>query len=229
MCAVRTYRRSLLAAKLPSDMLKTIAIAAGLLLAVVLAGLVWLYYRAVVRGQKAYATLARRVQPVADALTRGEDPAPALLLQFARDRETRKVLFDTLERFQKVALFPQEFRTWEYLAEADLVVWLNHPNELGVPPSEIELVARVPEPGTASGHSTYFVFRFRSAEPHWAAKDGWMAGVAGPYKMESPVVPHAPGTFSRFEPIDSRSPEEHVGLVHEAAKRFMDSAAAPTT
>jgi hypothetical protein len=146
-----------------------------------------------------------------------------------RDRETRKVLFKALESFEKAALFPREYLTWEHMAEADLVVWLNHPNELGAPPSDIELVARVPEPGTTAGRSMYFVFRFRSVEPHWAAKDGWLAGVAGPYAMDSPIVPHGLGTFSRFERVDSRSPEEHVGLVHEAAKRFMGSEAASTT
>jgi hypothetical protein len=210
-------------------MLKTIAIAAGLLLAILVAGAVWLYVRAIVGGQRAYNALAKRIEPVNQALERGEDPPSALLLRFARDRETRKVLFKALESFEKVDLFPTEYRTWEHMAEADLVVWLNHPNELGATPSDIELVARVPEPGTEPGRSTYFVFRFRSAEPHWAAKDGWLAGVAGPYTTDAPAVPHAPGTFSRFERFDSRSPEEHVGLIHAAVKRFVNSAEPSTT
>jgi hypothetical protein len=127
---------------------------------------------------------------------------------------TRKVLYEVLAEHDQIELFPQEQRTWEALAEADLVAWLCHPNELGAPPDEIELTKQLPVPGEAAGSHRYFLFRYRTHAPHWAAGDGWMAGVAGPYDVEKEPEPHASGTFSRFEAYDSRTPEEHVEVTH---------------
>jgi hypothetical protein len=195
-------------------MLKTIAMVVGALVGLVVLVIGWLYYRAVAGGQRAYMALAERVQPVTQALQKGESPSTTHLMRFAENRETRKVLFNTLETFGKLELFPEQYRTWELMAEADLVAWLCHPSELGAPPSQMELVARVPEPGGASTDSVYFVFRFRTEEPHWAAKDGWFAGVAGPCRLSDPPLPYTGGTFSRFEPIDSCTPAEHVAACH---------------
>lgn len=61
----------------------------------------------------------------------------------------------------------------------------------------------------------FFVFRFRTKPPHWAAKDGWLAGVAGPYwENEEPDLVPA-GVFSRFEAFDSCSPDEHLNKTVE--------------
>ena len=193
---------------------------AGAVLAIVVATIIllvaWLYFRAVAGGRRAYKALADRIAPVTNALKNGEVPPEDSLRRFAADRETRKVLFEALESFEKVSLFPPEYRTWEYLAEADLVAWLAHPNELGSVPSEIELVGRVPEPGSTSPDSAYFVFRFRVLEPHWAAKNGWLAGVAGPYSTSRPPTAGGRGTFSRFDAAERHTPEEHVALAHQA-------------
>jgi hypothetical protein len=160
------------------------------------------------------AKLRARIAPVTEALERGDTPAAESLLSFAKDRVTRKVLYDSLAEHDKVELFPQEHRTWEAFAEADLVAWLCHPNELGAPPDEIELTMQLPAPGDAEGPNRYFLLRFRTHPPHWAAGDGWMAGVAGPYDVEKEPEPHALGTFSRFGAYDSRRPEEHVEATH---------------
>jgi len=92
-----------------------------------------------------------------------------------------------------------------------MVGWLTHPHELAAAPDEIELMARLsvsPSPGR--GEVEYFVFRFRVHPPHWSAKDGWMAGIAGPYKTTGDPIPHGEHTFSRFEAYDLRTPEDHV-------------------
>jgi hypothetical protein len=122
------------------------------------------------------------------------------------------VLFEVLRDAEKSDLFPKAFRTWPAMAEADLVAWLCHPNELQAAPDEVELMATVPAPGAPTTH--YFLFRYKTHAPHWAAKDGWMAGVAGPYDLSKAPEPYAPGTFSRFEAFDSRTPEEHVAVHH---------------
>ncbi len=133
------------------------------------------------------------------------------LLAFAGDRGTRRVLYDVLDHQGKLHLFPKRFLTWDAMAEAELAAWLNHPNELGSPPDEMELMAKVRATGAdAAADRHYFVFRFRAAPPHWAAKDGWLAGIAGPYDMSQEPRPSGSGTSSRFESFDSRTPEQHV-------------------
>ena len=196
--------------------MKTILITIGVLVAIAAIVVVWLVWAAIAGGRRSYATLAARIEPVVKRLVAGEPPDPADLARFAQDRETRKVLYDALERHQKLDLFPASWLTAEAMAEADLVVWLNHPNELAAFPDEIELMATLPAPGADSERQRYFVFRYRMNPPHWSAKDGWLAGVAGPYPVDGPVAPHATGTFSRFEPYDSKPPEAHLQATHRS-------------
>lgn len=191
--------------------MKTFLTIVGGVLGLLVAFVVWRLYATYAGGRRAYMQLASRIAPVAAAIGAGRDPAQADLLTFARDRKTRQVLHDLLAQNGKLQLFPAEFLTWEAMAESNLIGWLNHPNELGSPPDEIELMKKVPAP-RAEGH--YFVFRYKTAEPHWAAKDGWMAGVAGPYDLTTEPKPYGRGTFSRFESYESRTPEEHVEVTH---------------
>jgi hypothetical protein len=175
---------------------------------------VWLLWRTHAGTADAHRQLSQRIAPVESRLAAGQNPDAAELERFARDRETRRVLYDALEKRQMLHLFPTAYRTQEALAEADLVLWLAHPNELAAPPDEIELMAMVPLPGQSLPGLRYYVFRFRTKPPHWAAEDGWMAGVAGPFAAAGPPEASGAGTFSRFESYDSRTPEEHVRVTH---------------
>ena len=196
--------------------MKTILITIGVIVAIVAALAVWLVWRTLAGGRRSYGVLAARVDPLLKRLIAGEPLNPADLERFAQDRETRQVLYDMLEQRRRLDLFPASFLTAEAMAEADLVVWLYHPNELAALPDEIELMATLPAPGADSERQRYFVFRYRMNPPHWRAKDGWLAGVAGPYPVDGPVAPHATGTFSRFEPYDSKPPEAHLQATHRS-------------
>jgi len=98
-----------------------------------------------------------------------------------------------------------------------MVRWLVYPTELGRVPDQIELKKVVSvDAGGTDGVLDYYLFRFRTLPPHWAAKNGWMAGVAGPFLQKDGPTTEAQGdTFSEFERWDSRTPEEHVGDVRE--------------
>jgi hypothetical protein len=116
---------------------------------------------------------------------------------------------------------PPQYATPEALAESDLVVWLMHANELGAPPDAIELVKTIERPAGAPGqNSRYYVFRFRTNPPHWAASSGWMAGVAGPYADgDEAFDTPAAGVFSKFEAFESRSPEDHLAAIEQMTDR----------
>ena len=107
-------------------------------------------------------------------------------------------------------LFPLAFRTQEAFAESEMVNWLIFPTELGRAPDKIELEAIVPR-DTPSGAVQYYVFRFRTLPPHWAAKDGWLAGGAGPFlTKDGPTTEGGGDTFSTFTRWESKTTEEHA-------------------
>jgi hypothetical protein len=196
-------------------MLRLTLMVVGGLAVMVAVFVAWRLWATYLGGARVYAELTSRIEPVEQRLAAGREPESSDILRFAQDRATRKVLYDALEHHGRLHLFPEAYATAEALAEADLVLWLCHPNELAAVPDEIELMARVPVPNEPSSNLSYLVFRFRTRPPHWAAKDGWLAGVAGPYPETGPISPGAAGTFSRFEAYDSKTPQEHVQGTHE--------------
>ena len=197
-------------------MLKAALAIVGVIVVAGVGFVAWRWWATEQGAKDVYLRLNQRIAAVEDRLAAGQDPDPADVERFARDRDTRIVLYDSLEHHSKLHFFPAQYATPEAIAEGDLVLWLSHPNELDAAPDEVQLMGRIPVPGVPSSDMRYFLFRYRTKAPHWAAKEGWLAGVAGPYATSGIVSARAAGTFSRFEPYDSRTPEEHVRVTHEA-------------
>jgi hypothetical protein len=149
----------------------------------------------------------------------GKEPPHEPLKEIAQSSETRNWVYRGLAELDRLDLFPTEYATPEAFAEAEMVDWLTYPTQLGCVPDEIELMAVIPENHEAGAGESY-VFRFRTLPPHWAAKEGWMAGVAGPFLLvESPSPDPRGGTFSTFAGWDEYSPEEHLRKTKEARDR----------
>jgi len=129
--------------------------------------------------------------------------------------EKRCLLLNILKKSKQEALFPAKYKTQAKLAEGNMVNWLAYPTELGKPPDEIELM-KVVTIDTPEGVSDYYLFRFRTLGDHWAAKDGWMAGVTGPYlKRDQPTTTDGGDTFSTFSKWESKTPDEHVEAIRK--------------
>ena len=156
--------------------------------------------------------VTKKLEPIRTALENNQELDKNLLEELAGDPLIRNSLYDDLKKFNKSEYFPAKYRTKKYFAESDLVYWLNHPNELRQPPDKIELMETITiESDTDLGKLEYYLFRFRTAPPHWASQDGWMAGVSGPYlTSENAPLIVPPGTFSELEKYDSKTPQEHV-------------------
>ena len=108
----------------------------------------------------------------------------------------------------------------EMIAESDLVAWLLHPNELGGVPDGIELAEVIErEEGDPPEKYRFYVFKFRTLEPHWMARHGWVAGVAGPYWDGQDPDASPPGVFSEFEPFNLRTPAEHLARIEQIVLR----------
>jgi len=133
---------------------------------------------------------------------------------FSNTIDTRADFYDILSKFDKQSLFPKELISFEKATESRLASWLLFPTELGAVPSQIELIKKVDHLKNDTTF-TYYVYKFRIDEPHWAAKDGWMIGVVGPYFRYSQPYDFPKGTFSKFSKIGETTPEQEVTWVHE--------------
>lgn len=152
------------------------------------------------------------VKPLMRQLAAKEAIAQEVILMLAKDPSMRHALFRVLEIHNKENLFPSEYFTIEKGAESFMVNWLEFPTELGLAPREIELVTIITL--RESEALDYYVFKYRSNTPHWAAKSNWMLGITGPYQEKSMPFDIPLRVFSRFKTIDSTSPQKEVMWVH---------------
>lgn len=195
-------------------MMTILLIIVGSVLGLIVLFVVWRLIATVRATGKRDRLIYGHVAPIVDALNAGLTPDEKEIARLAQRKDTRRALYEALKEHGKEAHFPRRYLNVEAAAEADMVYWLLHPNELGSAPDEIELMTRVKrrEEGV---EIEYFVYRYRMHEPHWAAADGWTVGISGPYLEGSPLYSWAPGTFSTFEKYDSKTPDEHVDWVHD--------------
>ncbi len=149
----------------------------------------------------AYAAIA--------AVQRGVAIGGNTLDSIAENHHARWILFLGSRRLERRGVLPARHRTTTAIAYADMVQWLTFGTELGREPDEIELMAsyRYSEDGD---DGEVFLFRFRTFEPDWAAKDGRMAGVAGPFTPDGDFAGGPSMTFSSFTSWESKTPSEHV-------------------
>jgi hypothetical protein len=155
-----------------------------------------------------------RIKAINEKLKNGENLTEADILPFAKNILTRQTTYELLNEYSKADLFPKEFLNIEKGAESNLANWLEFPTELDGCPDEMELVKKVTY-NIENENVYYYVFKFRINEPHWAAKDGWMLGVVGPYFDDSKPYDFPGGTFSRLSKIDSVSADDEANWVHE--------------
>ena len=135
----------------------------------------------------------------------GQGVSSAALERVASDPETRRELYDVLRAAKRSRLFPRAWRSQQRLAESDMVSWLIA--DVDAAPDELRLLERI-----EAGGARHYVFEFRYLPPHAAAKDGWMAGVSGPWPARglNKLDVCGGGTVSRFDRADEFTPLEHL-------------------
>jgi hypothetical protein len=140
--------------------------------------------------------LVRQLTPLGKRLEEKTTISRDEVLAFARKPQFLYPLHALLKHFNRLDLFPAEFLNDEAQGAAKLVHWMMHPNELQDAPQEIELVERVTRP-VADRDCSFLVYRYRMPEGHWAAEDGWLLGLAGPFAKDDPPYEGPAGAFSR--------------------------------
>jgi len=158
-----------------------------------------------------------RISPLYDKLQNAEDIRPEDVLPFAENVMTREATFQLLHDFHKLDLFPPEYLTIVKSAESNLANWLEFPTELAACPDELEHIKRVTIDFDGQNNFVHYeVFKYKVNAPHWAAKDGWLLGVVGPYFDHSKPYDFPHATFSRTgSTVDKVSADEEALWVHE--------------
>lgn len=197
--------------------MKIVFIVIGL---IVLAIVVFAVYRLITvnrQNNKLNAERFDRVKELYDKLESGQELTENDVLPFAKNILTREIAFQLLANYNKIDLFPKEYNTLIKGAESNLANWLEFPTELGACPDEIEHIKRVTFDFDGQNNFVHYeVFKYRVNEPHWAAKDGWILGVVGPYFDDSKPYDFPQATFSRgSSTLDKVTPDEEVKWVHE--------------
>jgi len=162
-----------------------------------------------------------RVKPLYDQLNTGAELTKEEVKPFAENLLARETTYQLLSEHQKLSLFPRELITIEKAAESNLANWLEFPTELDACPDEIEHIKRVGIDFDGKSHMVFYeVFKYKTHEPHWAAKDGWILGVVGPYFEDSKPYDFPQATFSRVSStLENTSPDEEAKWVHEHISR----------
>lgn len=176
-----------------------------------------MYFKSSYRRKSRNREIFVRIKPLLDKLENNEPVSLATVFPFAADIRTRQMTYALLAEFERLDLFPEEYNTLIKSAEGQLANWLEYPTELDACPDEMEYIKRVTLDFDGQHNFVHYeVFKYRVNEPHWAAEDGWMLGVVGPYFDDSNPYDHARATFSRTSStLDKVSPEEEAKWVHE--------------
>jgi hypothetical protein len=125
-----------------------------------------------------------RIKPLFDKLGGGRSITAQDVFPFAKNLVTREAAFQLLSDYNKMDLFPEEYLSLVKGAESNLANWLEFPTELDGCPDEMEHIKRVTFDFDWKNNNVHYeVFKYRVNEPHWAAKDGWILGVVGPFLM----------------------------------------------
>jgi hypothetical protein len=187
---------------------------------VVLAITIFAIYRSITvkrQNNKLNAERFDRVKELYDRLESKQELTEQDVTPFAKNILTRQATFQLLSDYNKTNLFPKEYNTLVKGAESNLANWLEFPTELDACPDEIEHIKRVTFDFDGQDNFVHYeVFKYRVNEPHWAAKDGWILGVVGPYFDDSKPYDFPQATFSRVSStLDKITPDEEAKWVHE--------------
>ena len=152
-----------------------------------------------------------RMVAILSLVRRGDSVTPEEIEPAAASHLSRIYLWEKLQDLGMESLVPEQWAAHEELAASDLSRWLSHPHELHAYPEEIELMRIYTLPEEEEGPEAYvYLFRFREFPKPWEPGEGWMAGVAGPYRDGRRVG----SPWSELREWDSISPDEHVVMLY---------------
>lgn len=163
-----------------------------------------------------------RLDPIGRKLDAGENVSPQEIEALAAHPEIRYMLFAALRQLKRPDLLPTTHSSSIEQGKSALAYWMMHPNELQDAPEAIEWVETVRR--SIDGHEADFhVYRYRMPAGHWAAKEGWLLGLAGQMEVGPEPYSDMPGAFSRSGDMEGKvKPAElvdwYLGMLRQKGK-----------
>lgn len=176
--------------------MKITLIAIAVITVLLTAFVVW-RWTSVARGARTRdEKLMARLDPIGEKIEAGQVVTSQEIAAVAAKPEIRYMLFAALRHMEKPELLPTGYSSSIAQGESALAYWMMHPNELQDAPEVIEFVETVKRP-IAGRDADFHVYRYKMPSGHWAAKDGWLLGLAGPMSVDAEPYSDLPGAFSR--------------------------------
>jgi hypothetical protein len=154
-------------------------------------------------GRQRDEKLLVRIDPIGKKIDAEETVSSQEVATLAAQPEIRHMLFAVLRQMNRHDLLPNAYSSSISQGESALAYWMMHPNELQGAPEEIEFVETVKRPVNGQ-EADFHVYRYKMPLGHWAAKDGWLLGLAGPIPVDSEPYVDMLGAFSRVGDIEGK-------------------------
>jgi hypothetical protein len=152
------------------------------------------------------------IRAVHDKLKKGETPNPKDVNKFAKSLEHRILLYEALNQYDKLNLFPSEFLSIEHLGESYLANWLNFHDEFDAMPNEISYHDTV----RLENQGFVLIYKFKVYEPHLMASKGFMMGyVAYLQAISLDDVETPDAIFTHFDHLILSKEQLHEAMLKE--------------
>ncbi|WP_420570684.1 hypothetical protein [Kordia sp.] len=136
-----------------------------------------------------------KIRAIYTQLKKGNNPKVAILKKYAESLEHRTLVYEALEKFNKINAFPKALLTLEKSSESYLANRLDMHDDFDSFPNEITYKETV----ELQNGTTFLIFKFKVYEPHLYANKDWMIGYVG-YKTDSTKAYMKPDViWSKFE------------------------------
>ncbi len=150
--------------------------------------------------------ILRELAELEAGLRSGREVSAAEIATLASKPHLRRLLFAMLREHARGERFPEEHLSRRSQAEAALVYWMMHPNELQDPPAELEHVVTLSR-DVVDKKAEFEVFRYKMPVGHWAGSE-WILGLAGPFFAgDSPYGGPATGWSLASDTEEHATPE----------------------
>jgi hypothetical protein len=154
------------------------------------------------------ARILRELAEIEAALRANREVPAADIAPLAARPHLRRLLFGMLRQYEKTELFPEDHLSRRSQAEAALVYWLMHPNELQDAPAELQHVVTLPR-DVHGKRAEFEVFRYKMPARHWAGSE-WILGLAGPFFADDTPYAGVAAGWSVASETEGRATPESV-------------------